>query len=133
MTGIDGVGGPTPPRVTSRPTVRPGFSVPDQPAGAGQASSAAATHATSLSSMLSLQEFGSETVEDREARRRGHDMLAALAELQRALLSNGGDEQTLERLAELADAVPRATDPGLAATISAIVLRVRLELARRQT
>jgi hypothetical protein len=83
--------------------------------------------------MLSLQEFGSETVEDREARRRGHDMLAALAELQRALLSNGGDEQTLERLAELADAVPRATDPGLAATISAIVLRVRLELARRQT
>ena len=83
--------------------------------------------------MLSLQEFGSETVGDREARRHGHDMLAALAELQRALLSNGGDEQTLERLAELAEAVPRATDPGLAAMVSAIVLRVRLELARRQT
>jgi hypothetical protein len=82
--------------------------------------------------MLSLQELGSETVEDREARRHGHDMLAALAELQRALLSNAGNGQVLERLAELADAVPQATDPRLAAMISAIVLRVRLELARRQ-
>ena len=54
--------------------------------GPGQAGAAAAPAATSLGSMLTLQEAGGETVEDREARRHGYDMLAALAELQRALL-----------------------------------------------
>jgi len=38
----------------------------------------------------------------------------------------------LRRLAELALAVPRATDRRLAAMVSAIVVRVRVELARRQ-
>ena len=59
-------------------------------------------------------------------------MLAALAELQRALLGGGDDGRALQRLAELAAAVPRATDPRLAALVSAIILRVRVELARRQ-
>ena len=83
--------------------------------------------------MLALQEVGGETVEDREARRHGHDMLAALAELQRALLGGGDDGVALQRLADLAASVPHATDPRLAAMVSAIVLRVRVELARRQT
>ena len=56
-------------------------------------------HATSLGSMLTLQELGGETVADREARRHGHDMLAALAELQRALLGGGDDRAALQRLA----------------------------------
>ena len=47
--------------------------------------------------MLSLQEVGGETVSDREARRHGQDMLAALGELQRALLAGGGDAEALQR------------------------------------
>jgi hypothetical protein len=86
----------------------------------------------SPASMLSLQEVGGETVEDREARRRGNDMLAALGELQRALLAGGGDAGALQRLVELSASVRRATDPRLAALVSAIVVRARVELARRQ-
>jgi protein-disulfide isomerase-like protein with CxxC motif len=82
--------------------------------------------------MLTLQELGGETVADREARRHGQDMLAALAALQRALLGGSDDVATLQRLAELAVAVPLATDRRLAAMVSAIVVRVRVELARRQ-
>jgi hypothetical protein len=59
-------------------------------------------------------------------------MLAALAELQRALLGGGDDGMALQRLADLAAAVPPASDPRLAALISAIALRVRVEMARRR-
>jgi hypothetical protein len=82
--------------------------------------------------MLTIQELGGGAAEDREARRHGQDMLALLAELQRGLLTGSDDGTTLTRLAELAAAVPRAADPRLAAMVSAIMVRVRVELARRQ-
>ena len=82
--------------------------------------------------MLALQEADVETVEDREARKHGHDMLAALAELQRALLGGGGDEVALQRLGDHCLGIGTATDLWLAAMVSAIVLRVRVEMARRQ-
>jgi formiminotetrahydrofolate cyclodeaminase len=132
MTGIEGVGWPPSPRVANRVRTRPGFFVPPNSAGTGQAAAAATTHATSLVSMIMLQEVGCETVADREARRHGQDMLAALAELQRALLAGGDDVAALQRLADLAASVPRATDPQLAALVSAILVRARVELARRQ-
>jgi hypothetical protein len=133
MTGIERVGWPTAPRVASRPAAKSGFFVPPEAAGPGQVEAAAAPAATSLGSMLALQEADVETVEDREARKHGHDMLAALAELQRALLGGGGgDGVALQRLGDLAASVRHATDPRLAAMVSAIVLRVRVELARRQ-
>ena len=106
MTGIERIGRPTAPRVASRPAAKSGFFVPSEAAGPGQADAAAAPAATSLGSMLTLQEAGGETVEDREARRHGHDMLAALAELQRALLGGGGDGVALQRLGDLAASVP---------------------------
>ena len=81
--------------------------------------------------MLSLQEFGGDAAADREASRHGQDMLSALAELQRALLGGVDTVETMQRLAELATAVPRAADPRLAALVSAISIRVRVELARR--
>ncbi len=60
-------------------------------------------------------------------------MLAALAELQRALLGGGDDGAALQRLADLAATVPTVPPiRRLAAMVSAIVLRVRVELARRQ-
>jgi hypothetical protein len=81
--------------------------------------------------MLTLQELGGETAEDRDARRHGQDMLGALAALQRALLMGGDEEVALRQLAELAAAVPCAADRRLAAMVSAIAVRVRVELARR--
>ena len=132
MTGIEGVGWPIAPRAATRARVRSQFSVPSEPADAGNATAVAATQATPLMSMLSLQEFGGETIKDREAHRHGHDMLAALADLQRALLGSGDDAAALRRLADLAETVPYATDRRLAAMLSSIVLRARVELARRQ-
>ncbi len=132
MTRIEGIGWPTVPRVAPRAPGKPGFFVPTEPAATGHAAGAAGAQAASPGSMLSLQEFAGETVADREARRHGQDMLAALAELQRALLGGGDDEAALQRLMDLAASVPCATDRRLAALVSAIVLRVRVELARRQ-
>lgn len=132
MTGIERIGWSAAQRVSGRAVSSSGFSVPLQPASSGVATAATEVSAPALSSMLTLQELGGETVQDREARRHGQDMLAALADLQRALLSPGTDGAVLARLAALAASVPRATDRRLAAMVSAIVVRVRVELARRQ-
>jgi hypothetical protein len=134
MTGIEGIGWPVSPRGVSRAREKSGFMVPSEPDVAGHATAVAATQATPLASMLALQELGEETIEDREARRHSHVMLAMLAELQRALLGGSDEVDVLHRLADLAAAAaPAATDRRLAAMVSAIVLRVRVELARRQT
>jgi hypothetical protein len=133
MMGIEGIGGPAAPRTPTRTaTAKPGFFVPPEPAGTDQTAAAAAPLATSPGSMLTLQELGGETPADRQARRHGQDMLAALAELQRALLGDSDNTQALQRLTDLAAAVPLAADRRLAAMVSAIVVRVRVELARRQ-
>ena len=49
--------------------------------------------------------------------------------LQRALLEDGDPAGVLERLASLIADMPVATEPRLAALLSAIVLRARVELA----
>lgn len=134
MVAIEGVGGPTAPRIGTRtqtPAAASGFTVPDTTATAGTTAAADAAPA-SLASMLTLQELGGDAVADREARRHGQDLLAMLAELQRALLGSGDDAAVLQRLAELTASVPLAGDRRLAAMISAIVVRARVELARRQ-
>ncbi len=132
MTGIEPIGWSATQRVSGRTTSKPGFSVPLQPEASGGATATTGTSAPALASMLTLQELGGETIQDREARRHGQDMLAALADLQRSLLSMDGDSAVLARLAELAASIPRATDRRLAAMVSAIMVRVRVELARRQ-
>lgn len=86
--------------------------------------------AAMLGGLLNLQEREVAGEQDRRARKRGHDLLAALAGLQRSLTGTGNDE-ALQRLAKLAAAMPAATDPALAAALAAISLRVRVELARR--
>jgi hypothetical protein len=132
---IEGIGPPTTTRrLGGRVAVRGagGFRLPAGPDGAAAANEALAAEPASLASVLTLQELGAETVEDREARRHGLDMLAVLAALQRGLLSGVDNATGLQQLADLAVAVPRATDPRLAAMISAVVVRVRVELARRE-
>jgi hypothetical protein len=132
MTGIvEGIGRPGAARMVPRAVTRAGFEVLVGQADPHRAATAAAP-AASLSPMLALQEMGAEVPADRDARRHGNDMLAALADLQRALLLGSDDASALERLADLVAAVPRAADPRLAALVSAVVVRVRVELARRQ-
>lgn len=131
---IEGIGPPTIRRLGGRAAVRAagGFRLPAGPDGAAPANETFAAEPASLASVLTLQELGAETVEDREARRHGQDMLAVLAALQRGLLSGVDNAAGLQQLADLATALPRATDPRLAAMISAIVVRARVELARRE-
>ena len=84
--------------------------------------------AVGLAGMLALQELPDGDPRDREARRRGQDLLAALAEMQRAMLGMaGGDAAGLERLAAN---VPVAGDPVLREVVAAIALRARVEAAR---
>ncbi len=132
MTGIERVGWPVAASTASRRPGASGFSVPLQSAGAGATTATAEASAPTLATMLSLQELGGETARDREARRHGQDMLAALADLQRLILSAGSDTAALQRLADLVASVPHATDRRLNALVSAIVVRARIELARRR-
>jgi hypothetical protein len=105
------------------------FNVPEERDSAAPSIGTAAEVA--LGSMLALQETGVEAVGDREARRHGQAILAELAALQRDLLSGGPTPDQLRRLADLATTVPDATDPRLRGLLAAVVLRARVELARR--
>jgi hypothetical protein len=85
----------------------------------------------SLAGLLALQEGrDGDSVRDREARRRGRDLLAELGALQRDLLAGPPDPARLARLVDLAGAVPEAADPRLREVVEAIVLRARVEAAR---
>lgn len=101
-----------------------GFRLPA--ARAEAATPAGGVEEIGLSGMLLLQEQP-DTV-DRQARRRGQDILAALAALQRALLGDGPADPA--RLATLAADLPQASDPGLRAAVQAIALRARIEVSR---
>jgi class II flagellar assembly regulator FliX len=130
---IEGIGWPATPRIGKRIANRGNgaFAVStDKTADAPSATSGPAEPAC-LGAFLSLQELGDQTVEDREARRHGQHMLDLLAALQRSLLNGVDNVAALQQLAGLSSAVPKATDRRLAAMISAIVLRARVELARR--
>jgi hypothetical protein len=133
MAAIEGIGrsGAVHPGARARTRASSGFTVPDEPAASTPAATEA-TPATALASMLTLQELGSETADDVEARRHGHDLLTALAELQRALLLGHDDAAALERVADLATSVRPANDRRLAEIVSAIIVRARVELARRR-
>ena len=79
--------------------------------------------------MLALQETSTAETGDREARQHGQRLLAALRDLQRALLS-GGDDDAVDRLLLLVETMPTANDPHLAPAIASIRLRARIELER---
>jgi len=141
MTSIDRVqgGGPMTRRAGARGVGQAGAAFASAlEAGAGGAEAAdtdplaGVAEPLALGSMLALQEMGAGSVRDREARRRGQGLLAALAALQRGLLAGGDYQDVLQRLADLASADPDyAEDKRLGAVLSAIVLRARVELARR--
>jgi hypothetical protein len=92
MAAIEGVGrtGAVRPGTRGPRRASADFTVPDEATVASHAATEAAP-AAALASMLTLQEVGGDAAEDREARRHGQDLLAALADLQRALLIGNDD------------------------------------------
>ena len=109
-----------------------GFSVPTEEAAgkSGAAAVSAPLRSAALAGVLMLQERTRETIGDRHARRRAKDLLQALSRIQRAMLENSRDEQSLQDLAGLIDDLPCATDPGVRGILQAIAVRARVELAR---
>ena len=133
MTWLDGIG-PTSPtaRGPARTQARGGgFRLPAEATEAPAAPAAASE--VMLGGMLALQEAETWAVRDREARRRGQEILAALARLQRALLEGRRDLPGLRRLAALAEDIPLAADPRLRQALADVTLRARVELARHET
>jgi hypothetical protein len=87
-----------------------------------------------LDGLLQFQAMEDGATRDRHARRHGQALLGELAALQRALLGDADadtEDALLHRLSAMLEACPAASDPALAATMAAVVLRVRVELARR--
>lgn len=84
-----------------------------------------------LESMLALQSINEAIDRDRAARERGTAMIAALTDLQRAMLTEEDPALALRSLSALAVDGPLADDPELAAVLRAVVLRSRVEVARR--
>jgi hypothetical protein len=89
--------------------------------------------------VLAAQEYGSEPLAERTARRQGMLVLRQLSRLQVALLGTGADDQAWNgdawsHLASLATALEEAIaagiDPRLRAVLGTLALRARIELAR---
>ena len=119
-------------RVTGAPPITPragrgavsGFQVPA--ARTEAAASVAGLEEIGVPGMFLLQE--QPDTADHRASKRGRDLLAALADLQRSLLSSGPVDTA--RLVALSEDVPLASDPALRGAVQAIVLRARIETAR---
>jgi hypothetical protein len=84
-----------------------------------------------LESMLALQTVDEADERNRSARKRGNALIGALTRLQRAMLSAEDPSSALRALNVLASEDPDACDPQLGAILRAIVLRSRVEVARR--
>ncbi|TCZ59946.1 flagellar assembly protein FliX [Roseicella aquatilis] len=80
--------------------------------------------------LLALQAADDPAARDREAERRTESILQELRELQLGLLNGDAGDQRLERLAAL-EVGEAGADPRLREVVRAVVLRARVELARR--
>ena len=118
----------------------PGFVVP---AGSSLAQSVSAlaqardvAKLTDARAILALQEevgwsaADADAAAEREARRRGRDILDALAEVQKGLLAGVSLQVGLSHLSALTEMPLTASDPDLARVIGAIRLRAKLEVLR---
>jgi hypothetical protein len=139
IEGISGRDGMTPAaRAAPRPAATAFHVDDDGGAGPGRATASAAAAAAAaeagapgaLHGMLVLQEELEESAPDRRARRRGQDLLGALAALQRDLLLGSIGPGCLRDLADLLIDMPVADSAALGESVAAVALRARLELWR---
>jgi len=108
-----------------------GFSIAAGGGTAAREAMAAAEVVAPGFGLLALQEAGSGAERDAAAYQRASAILEELNGLQSALLGGGGDDPgRLERLAALESGEDGA-DPILREAVQGIVLRARVELARR--
>jgi hypothetical protein len=108
------------------------FTVDDGAAPLNQQARLATVAGIGLESMLALQAVDEAAERDRAAHKRGTAMIAALSRLQRAILAEEDPALALNALHALAGDGPLADDPALGAIVRAVVLRSRVELARRE-
>jgi hypothetical protein len=127
MRDIPGIGRLAPGPAQRMPRAGTGFRLPDAAHGA-EAAGAIAT-LTPLG-LMALQEEDDPAGRNRRGAARGRALLADLAALQAELLGGTANPARLERLARLSDGESPA-DPALADALAGIVLRARIELARR--
>lgn len=127
-----GIGGAVPLPPEAAKTVPGQFAVEDGAAPLQQQTRMTAVAGIGLESMLALQAVDEAAERDRAAHKRGSAMVAVLSRLQRATLAGEDPAPVLDALNELSGDGPVAVDPGLAAIVRAVVLRSRVELARRQ-
>lgn len=82
---------------------------------------------------LLLHQLGAEEAarRDREGRRRGEAMLAALSRLQMSLLEPPDAAREPTDLAALGETCPCVSDPALAGVLRSIRVRLAVEIARR--
>jgi hypothetical protein len=132
MSAIRGVGGGAAVRARAVRGAAGGFSIDTAAADAAGVEAAQRPATASAVGLLALQESAPAAERDARAHRRGEAMLRELAALQRDLLAGRSDPARLQALLDLT-AGEDAADPVLAEAIAAIGLRVRVELARRQT
>ena len=107
-----------------------GFALPPAGPEAG-AGASAEIYPAAMAGLLALQEGVSGYRSDPAARRAGQALLGTLGALQRALLEGGDGGAALAGMRVLLDEMPPAEDPVLVAVLAPIILRCRVELARR--
>lgn len=132
LQDIQGRGGALAAAAAAAPRPQPGgsgFCVAEPPFPAARTPAGAVAPAALLG-LLAVQEAEGAAARDRDARRRGKQMLDELARLQRALLTGRADRDGLRALAALAAESGDAADPALATLVRAVAVRARVELAR---
>jgi Class II flagellar assembly regulator len=130
MTAINGLGPAAPAGRTMKSAAGAAAFRLDETSVSSGAAPTTATTEISLAGLLALQADDAGEARDRSARRRGRELLDALAALQRAMLGGEIDQDQLHDLAALVADVPDAADSRLRAAMEDVVLRVRVELAR---
>jgi hypothetical protein len=130
VKGIGGIASAAVVAPRRAPRMGGGFTLPDSPS----AEAAGAASATgSVAALLAMQEDtgGQRQPEDPPARRAAM-ALDELRDLQLDLLRGAADPARLERLAALASSGTIHADPALKPLLAEILLRARVELARRR-
>lgn len=127
-----GIGAAAPSPRDGTKTASGHFTVDDGAAPLNQQTRLGSVAGIGLESMLTLQAVDEAVERDRAAHKRGTAMIAALTRLQRAMLAEEDPSLALNALHELAGDGPLASDPGLGEIVRAVVLRSRVEIARRE-